>query len=298
MLTLRSTRLLVVGLAACVGLVAGGCSNPETPLSTEIEFEPLGAFAERSVQDERLLRAAEDKLFRDCMSALGFQIPTFPDPAMVERTSPFDLPSRAAELGYLGEDAHPVENLQTWIVEQDQEDIDRFFLAAFGPPPDGEPTVIDLTDPGDVRDDLPERGGCNGQAEQEVQPASNAYESTRLQLQAAYNNAAAEALQHSEVQAAVERWSTCMSGAGMSYGTPNDAIVDNVDRPLPEQLPVVRADQDCRARSEYPAIAQRAFWGLQQEWADANPGVLTEYATLRQSALENARQVLGVTESP
>lgn len=281
----------VLALSACGGGQSGTTLSDPRPIGAE----PLAAFARLAAADERALNEATDRMFRSCMLEAGFTIPQFPAPTFPDggRENPFTFTLTEAEQnGYAFDTGVDTENLQTWFTTLDQPTQTAFFEAAFGPEPDGTLPVIDAANPGDVRDVLPARLGCDGQASDAIVGDSTAYESVRLQLQAAYIGSAELALSDPRLDDETKLWAGCMAELGYDYRVPRDARTDALDRPPADQQTIAEADAKCRESSAYNDAGIQLMWAHQQDWIDANPGVLDEYEALRQSALARASAAL------
>lgn len=297
---LNPTRVQIVAVVVPIALVAcsGGSGREALPDPPTIDIEPLAAYADTDATDERTLAAAVDQFFRDCMLDAGFEIPQFPEPAVRTggRSNPFQFTVEDAERdGYAFAAEDDLENLQTWFTTLDKPVQDAFYEAAFGPEPVGTPPVIDAANPGDVRDVLPPRLGCDGEATRTVMGDTSAYESVRLQLQAAYNGSAQQALADSRLGDETRAWSDCMEDSGYDYGDPTEARNAAYDHPATDRQWIATADARCRETTGYNEAGKQLMWSFQNDWLAANPGVLEEYRRLRQAALDRAADALSVT---
>jgi len=294
------TRVRIVAVLAPIALVAcsGGSDSETLPDPPPVDIEPLAVYADTDATDERTLAAAVDQFFRACMLDAGFEIPQFPEPAVTtgSRSNPFQFTVEDAERdGYAFSAEEDVENLQTWFTKLDESVKNAFYEAAFGPEPVGTLPVIDAANPGDVRDVLPPRLGCDGEATRTVMGDTSAYESVRLQLQAAYNGSAQQALTDSRLGDETQAWSDCMQDSGYDYSDPSEARNAAYDHPATDQQRIAMTDAQCRETTGYNEAGTQLMWSFQNDWLAANPGVLEEYRTLRQAALDRAADALSVT---
>ncbi|MFI9325340.1 hypothetical protein ACIGXI_36970 [Kitasatospora aureofaciens] len=106
-----------------------------------------------------------------------------------------------------------------------------------------------------------------------------------------------KAVDDDRVKAAFAAWSGCMKTAGHDYATPIDAYNDPHWRGSPtadqQELATVRADVDCKQRTDLIGIWYSVEAGYQQLQIQAHQAELDRARTNEQHQLGEARKVLG-----
>jgi len=300
-----STAVRILAFSVALGLAVTACGAAAEPVRPAVKAA-IVSLAEGSAD----LEWAEAKATAECMAGAGFRYPPYevfqPSPGATGRFGGFQSQLTVEEAqahGYEGRITmkgearlDPSAALNAYVSTLTEADRARYWQLLNG---QDSPTVsLRLPDGAEV---AASSRGCVAQARKEV------YGSVLNYLRLFYfpqqvNQFGEQAESDPAVRRALERYASCMRGAGYDVGSPADATRLAQERfgstrapgspPTDAERAMGVADARCQAASSVHRALDAALISAASAWLNQHEGEILALADIRRRAMVRAKRIL------
>lgn len=309
-------RILV---AAFLLPVLASCAASDTPYSGRRDAEqrdgasavlteanasvprPIDALLFLEYEDERALYLATELATQECMEEQGFEYPFSPFPA-AEKIPVLDQPYGVTDIelarvfgyapGPLEEGFDPQDSaLSRYVSRLSNAEAAAWSLALSG---SGDARLtVELANGAVV--ELPV-DGCRADAERLVEGDRRNHTLLLGQLYAIRDEARAAALGDRRVRGVFEEWSDCMQKRGYAFRTPLDPY--DVEGLGPSaQIEMAVADVGCKEEAGVVTVWSSVEAEYQLRLLEQHAGLVETWSEVRQSQIERAKALQGLSQS-